>query len=61
MAWAKEHALWSTSEKLFPEERRLKQLVQDCELMLEEMSLIEQTREDSLQNVQIAFSTLGTA
>ena len=61
MAWAKEHALWSTSEKLFPEERRLNQLVQDCELMLEEMSLIEQTRDDSLQNVQIAFSTPGTA
>jgi hypothetical protein len=30
-------------------------------LMLEEMSLIEQTRDDSLQNVQIAFSTPGTA
>ena len=53
MAWAREHALWSTREKLFPEERRLNQLVQDCELMLEEMSLIEQAERDSLQTVQI--------
>lgn len=53
MAWAKEHAVWSTREKLFPEERRLNQLVQDCALMLEEMDLIEQVREDSLQAVHI--------
>ena len=58
MAWAREHALWSTREKLFPEERRLNQLVQDCELMLEEMSLIEQAQEDSLQNVQIEIQRI---
>lgn len=61
LAWAKEHALWSTREKLFPEERRLNQLVQDCELMLEEMSLIEQARGDSLQEVQIETSESGAA
>ena len=61
MAWAREHALWSTREKLFPEERRLNQLVQDCELMLEEMSLIEQAQQDSLQTVQIETSESGVA
>jgi len=61
MAWAREHALWSTREKLFPEERRLNQLVEDCELMLEEMSLIEQAQQDSLQTVQIETSESGVA
>jgi len=61
MTWAKEHALWSTREKLFPEERRLNQLVQDCELMLEEMRLIEQCQEDSLQEVQIEGCESGAA
>jgi hypothetical protein len=61
LAWATEHALWSTREKLFPEERRLNQLVQDCELMLEEMSLIEQAQEDCLQEVQIETSESGVA
>jgi len=61
MASAKEHSLWSTREKLFPEERRLNQLLQDCELMLEEMSLIEQAQQDSLQTVQIETSESGVA
>jgi len=61
MAWAKEHALWSSREKLFPEERQLKRLVQDCELVLEEMSLIEQAQRDSLQTVQIEMSESGVA
>jgi integrase len=61
MAWAREHSLWSTREKLFPEERRLNQLVQDCQLMLEEMSLIEQAQQDSLQTVQIETSESGVA
>ena len=53
MAWAKEHSEWSRREKLFPEERRLTQLVQDCELVLEEMNLIEQSCADSLQEIRI--------
>ena len=61
MAWAREHVLWSTREKLFPEERRLNQLVQDCELMLEEMSLIEQAQQDSGQTVRIETGEPGIA
>jgi integrase len=53
LAWAKEHSEWSRREKLFPEERRLAQLVQDCELVLEEMNLIEQSYADSRQEVRI--------
>jgi hypothetical protein len=62
MTWAKEHARWSAQEKLLAEERRLNQLVQDCNLMLEEMDLIERAREDSLQKIQIRVSEpLGEA
>jgi hypothetical protein len=53
LAWAKEHSEWSRREKLFPEERRLDQLVRDCELVLEEMNLIEQIYADSRQEVRI--------
>ncbi len=42
--WAQEHAAWATTEGLRAEERQLKVLVQDCDLMLEEMSLIERQR-----------------
>lgn len=53
LVWAKEHSEWSRREKLFPEERRLAQLVQDCELVLEEMNLIEQGCADSRQDTRI--------
>jgi integrase len=61
MAWATEHALWSAREKLLPEERRLNQVVQDCALMLEEMSLIEQATKDSEQTIEIVASETASS
>jgi hypothetical protein len=51
--WAQQHALWATAEGLRAEERQLNVLVQDCDLMLEEMSLIEKARENADQTVVI--------
>lgn len=52
-AWATEQARWARKERLHAEERQMRQLIQDCDLLLEEMRLIEQGRRDSLQLVQI--------
>jgi hypothetical protein len=35
------------------EERQMKRVVQDCELLLEEMTLIERARTDQRQKVRI--------
>jgi len=51
--WAQEHAAWATTEGLRAEERQLKMLVQDCDLMLEEMSLIEKANRNADQSVVI--------
>jgi hypothetical protein len=51
--WAQEHAAWATTEGLRAEERQLKMLVQDCDLMLEEMSLIEKAKRNADQSVVI--------
>jgi len=51
--WAQEHAVWATTEGLRAEERQLKMLVQDCDLMLEEMSLIEEAKRNADQSIVI--------
>jgi len=51
--WASSQMKWAKQQKLFAEERQMKHLVQDCDLMLEEMNLISQGRKDSEQLVQI--------
>jgi hypothetical protein len=53
MSWAKQHIQWAAQEKLPAEERRLKQVVQDCELMVEEMGLMERAKHDSAQTIVV--------
>jgi integrase len=53
LAWAKQQAGWAAKEKLLAEERQMKQLIQDCELMVEEMNLIESARRDAAQNIRV--------
>ena len=47
--WASQQIVWANREGLSAEERQLKRVVQDCDLMLEEMTLIERARADSQQ------------
>lgn len=53
LAWAKEQAAWAAKENLLAEERQMKHLVQDCELMVEEMDLIDSARKDAAQGVTV--------
>lgn len=51
--WAVEQVSWAHREKLSAEERQMKRLIQDCDLLLEEMSLIERARKDQAQAVVV--------
>jgi hypothetical protein len=51
--WALEQITWARCEHLPAEERQMKRLVQDCELLLAEMTLIERARTDQRQQVRI--------
>jgi hypothetical protein len=50
-AWALQQISWASREGLFAEERQMKRLVSDCDLVLEEMTLIERARLDGSQNL----------
>lgn len=52
-AWAREQITWAPREHLPAEERQMKRLVQDCDILLEEMTLIEWARADQRQEVRI--------
>jgi hypothetical protein len=52
-SWALEQITWAHREQLSAEERQMRRVVQDCELLLEEMSLIERAREDQAQQISI--------
>ena len=52
-SWALQQISWANREGLPAEERQMKQLVQDCDLMLDEMVLIERARSDSRQQVVV--------
>jgi integrase len=52
-SWAIEQIAWSRREHLPAEERQMKRIVQDCDLLLEEMTLIERARTDQGQQVRI--------
>jgi len=54
LAWAQEQASWAEKQNLLAEVRQMKQLAQDCGLMLEEMNLIESARRDTAQVVTVA-------
>jgi integrase len=49
--WALQQISWAGREGLSAEERQMKRLVNDCDLLLEEMSLIERARMDGGQKV----------
>lgn len=53
LTWAKQQSQWAAKEKLYAEERQMKHLVEDCELMLQEMDLIEIARTDRTQTIVI--------
>jgi len=52
-AWATEQATWAKGQGLFTEQRQMKQIQSDCELILEEMDLIVRARQDSAQATTI--------
>ena len=45
--------VFDINEKLPAEERKLKQLIADCKLVMEEMDLIETARADQAQTVSV--------
>ncbi len=51
--WALEQITWARRQHLPAEERQMKRVVQDCELLLQEMTLIERARTDQRQKVRI--------
>ena len=53
MAWAEAQIGYAVRERLPAEETKLKQLVADCKLVLEEMTLIEAARADQSQGVTV--------
>lgn len=59
LSWATQQMSWAASERLFAEERQMRQLVQDCKLMLAEMDLIEKGRADCSQLVKLVHITVA--
>lgn len=53
-AWAEQQEKWAAIEKLPAEQRQMKQLQSDCDLMLTEMDLIEIARADQRQGISVA-------
>jgi hypothetical protein len=51
--WAAEQITWARREQLSAEERQMTRVVQDCDLLLEEMLLIERARQDQGQKILI--------
>jgi integrase len=53
LAWAEEQIRFALRENLAAEEQKLRQLVADCKLVMEEMDLIEAARADGAQMVSV--------
>ena len=53
LAWAEEQIRYARRENLAAEEQKLRQLVADCGLVMEEMDLIEASRADGAQQVRV--------
>lgn len=60
LAWAQEQAAWAAKENLLAEERQMQHLIQDCELMVEEMDLIESARRDAAESVTVEHEEQST-
>ena len=52
-AWAVEQSEWAKGQGLFTEQRQMRQIQNDCDLVLEEMDLIVRARLDSAQSVTV--------
>jgi integrase len=52
-SWALQQISWTKREGLFAEERQMKRLVHDCDLVIEEMNLIKRARSDGAQKVVV--------
>ena len=53
LGWATQQMTWAASQQLFAEERQMRRLAEDCKLMLVEMDLIERSRSDTAQSVNL--------
>jgi integrase len=51
--WAVQQISWARREKLVAEERQMNRVIQDCDLILEEMTLMERARADGGQKVVV--------
>ena len=51
--WATQQIAWANREGLSAEGRQMMRLVQDCDLVLEEMTLIERARTDGGQKITL--------
>jgi hypothetical protein len=52
-AWAVGQSEWAKGQGLFTEQRQMRQIQNDCDLLLEEMDLIVRARLDSAQSVTV--------
>jgi hypothetical protein len=53
LVWAEEQIRYAHRENLAAEEQKLRQVVADCKLVMEEMDLIEAARADGVQQVNV--------
>lgn len=61
LAWAAQQLEWAEREDLLAEARQMKALIRDCNLMLEEMKLIEAAKANTHQLVRISHWGLNRA
>jgi hypothetical protein len=57
MKWAAQQRTWAEGEDLCAEARQMRQIEQDCQLVLEEMELIEAARKDAEQLIVVQYGS----
>lgn len=57
LAWAAQQLDWAEREDLLAEARQMKALMRDCDLMLDEMKLIEAAKANTRQLVNITLES----
>jgi hypothetical protein len=57
--WAKKQAKWARDENLLVEERQLENVQKNCQVMLEEINLIEKAQQDAKQAIALLHETNG--
>lgn len=51
--WADQQIRWTTKEGLYAEQRQMRQLVHDCDVVLQEMDLVAAARKDDQQTLRL--------